>query len=548
MRRLSLLALLVTLACGRDSADGALGGTVIIAAAADADAMLPQLVHSSQGRLASELLFDPLVEIGPSLNTIGDRDFQPRLAERWSWSADSLAITFFLRRDATWHDGRPVTAADVQAGIAAALEPANGASSRVTISTVDSATASDAGTVTLHFSVRSAEQFYVASQIFPLPSHLLPTDGSLLGTSALARNPIGNGPYRFVEWRPLERLELAAVEDFYRGRAGLDRVVLTVAPEPATGLARIWAGDADVWELVPAGDVAEAQQHPHVRLVLSNAFDYGYVAFNFRDARDRERAHPLFTNRALRRAILMAVDRDGMVRAVLDTLAVPLRGPFVRAQFTADTTIPQIPFDRAAAAASLDSLGWRVDARDGIRRRNGQRLAFTALVPGSSRNRERGAVVLQEQLRQVGIALEIERAENRTFTEKRQTGRFDVVFGGWLTTPSPFSLRGTWGSVGEEGWGSLNDGRYSNPLFDAALRAGIAALNPDDTKRHFREAYETVVQDAAAIFLYESRSVAAVHRRFIIPAWRPDGWWRSIPEWRVDPAQRLPRDARPTAN
>ncbi|HRQ79415.1 MAG TPA: ABC transporter substrate-binding protein, partial [Gemmatimonadaceae bacterium] len=110
MRRLVPALFLALAACGDASSRAPLGGTVVVAAAADADALLPPLVRTSQGRLASELLFDRLVEIGPSLNTVGDADFQPRLATRWSWSDDSLAISFDLDPDARWHDGQPLRA------------------------------------------------------------------------------------------------------------------------------------------------------------------------------------------------------------------------------------------------------------------------------------------------------------------------------------------------------------------------------------------------------------------------------------------------------
>jgi peptide/nickel transport system substrate-binding protein len=556
MRRIVPLLFALLASCGgNDAARGPIGGTVVIAAAADPDAMLPPLVRTSQGRLASELLFDRLVEIGPSLNTIGDADFQPRLAQTWAWSADSLAITFTLHPDAKWHDGRPVVAADVQAGYTAIMDTANGSNLLADLADVAGVVSNSDGTVTIQFRRRAPEQFYAASVIFPLPAHLMPTEpGTPLVTSELARNPVGSGPYRFVSRTLLERLELEAVEDFYRGRARLDRVVLAVAPEPATGLARLWAEEADVWEQLPAGDVAEAQRHAHVRLVNSNAFDYSFVAFNFRDARDREKPHPLFADASMRRAISMAVDRTGLVKAIFDTLAIPLKGPFVTAQFTADTTIAQLPFDRTAAAALLDSLGWRVDPKDGMRRRNGKLLTFTALIPGSSRNRERASVLMQEQLRQVGITMEIERAENNTFTQKRQDGQFDVVFGGWLTTPSPRGLRSTWGSFGDEGWGGQNDGRYSSAAFDAAVQSGLTAMDPTTARAHFKDAYGIIVNDAAAMFLYEPRTVAVVHKRLRIPAWRPDGWWRSLPEWSVAPDERLPRDlsgsrgARPATN
>jgi peptide/nickel transport system substrate-binding protein len=545
VRRLLPVLLLAFAACGETTDRGPVGGTVVIAAAADADALLPPIVRSSQGRLASELLFDRLVEIGPSLNTVGDADFQPRLAARWSWSADSLTITFELDADARWHDGRPVVAADVEAGYRALMDSTNGSSARAELADIVSVTADGDARVVIRYAARAPEQFYAASMIFPLPAHLLPTDGTPLATSALAREPVGSGPFRFVAWEPLERLEFAAVDDHYRGRARLDRVIVTISPEPATGLAKIWAQEADVWELVPAGDLAEASRHPHVRLVPANSFDYSYVAFNFRDPRDRARPHALFTDAALRRAIAHAVDREQAVRAVFDTLAFVANGPVVHAQFTYDSAVRPIPYDRARAAAILDSLGWRVDARDGIRRRDGRRLAFTALVPGSSRNRERMAVLLQEQLRQVGVAMDIERAENRTFTQKREAGQFDVVFGGWLTVPSPRTLVGTWMSATKPGQGTRNDGRWENAEFDAAVLAGVAAMDRDEARRAFSRAYQTIADDVPALFLYEPRVVAAVHRRFTLPAWRADGWWRTLHEWSVDPAQRLPRDARP---
>lgn len=543
-----VLVILSCLACaGSDRARGPLGGTVIVAAAADADALIPALVRTSQGRFASELLFERLVEMGPSLNTVGDAGFEPRLARRWHWSDDSLAVSFDLDPRARWHDGQPVVAADVVAGFRVIRDPANGSSLRGDVSAVDSVTSDDPSRATVHFARRSAEQFYVASLIHPLPAHLLPRDSAaLLGTSEFARHPVGSGPFRFVAWDPQSRLEFAAVEDHHRGRARLDRVVLVVSPEPATGLARLWAGEADVWELVPAADLEEAARYDHLRLVPARAFDYAYVAFNFRDPRDRSRDHPFFTDARLRRAISMAVDRDAIVRAIFDTLALVSMGPFVRAQHTADTTIRQIPADTAAAAALLDSLGWGRGGRDGIRTRGGRRLAFTALIPGSSRNRERAAVLMQEQLRRAGIAMEIERAENRTFTQKRVDGQFDVVFGGWLTTPSPRGVRGTWGSIRGDGWGAQNDGRYSDPAFDAQVDSGLATLDPADSRRHFRAAYQAIVDDAAAIFLYEPRNHAAVHRRIRMPEWRSDGWWRTIASWSIDPDERLPRDARPS--
>ncbi|MBA3854563.1 MAG: hypothetical protein C0503_09115, partial [Gemmatimonas sp.] len=120
-----------------------------------------------------------------------------------------------------------------------------------------------------------------------------------------------------------------------------------------------------------------------------------------------------------------------------------------------------------------------------------------------------------------------------------------VVFGGWLTVPSPRTLAGTWMSATKPGQGTRNDGRWENAEFDAAVTAGLSTMDRDEARRAFSRAYQTIADDVPALFLYEPRIVAAVHRRLTVPAWRPDGWWRTLHEWSVDPAQRLPRDARP---
>jgi peptide/nickel transport system substrate-binding protein len=545
---LALVLPIALLACGGERAAGPVGGTVIIAAAADADALLPALRRTSQGRLASELLFDPLLVIGPSLNATDDAGFEPRLARRWSWSADSLAITFELDPDARWHDGTPVVGADVVAGLAAVRDPGNASVVASDFEDVDSVSAPDARRAVFHFRRRSAEQLYTASLLFPLPSHLVADlGGGALRASPFALAPVGSGPFRFGAWEPPVRLELYASEDHYRGRPRLDRVVLAASSDPASALARLWAGEADVWENLPPQELPEAARHPQLRVLASPGFEYGFAAFNFRDPGDTSRAHPLFRDAAMRRAFTLATDRLTIVRAVLDSSGLPLLGPFVRRQSFADTTLAQIPFDREAAAALFDSLGWRVDARDGIRRRGGRRLTVRMLVPASSANRMRAAVLLQEQWRLAGIDAGIDRRDNQSFGGATMAGNFDIQLGGWLTTPSARGLRGTWGSPQREGWGRQNYGRYDSPAFSDAVAAALGTLDRDEAVRELHAAFRTIVADAPAIWLYEAVLRPAVHARISVPAWRPDGWWRTIPEWSVDPAQRLPRDARPDA-
>lgn len=154
-------------------------------------------------------------------------------------------------------------------------------------------------------------------------------------------------------------------------------------------------------------------------------------------------------------------------------------------------------------------------------------------------------VLLQEQLRRVGAEMKIAIAEEKDFTKRRATGRFDVLFQAWSTTPLRSSIQGTWGTFGRDPWGSQNDARYSNVDADSAIARAVEATTPEAAAPHFRRAYQLIVDDAAAIWLYEPTDVHAIHARLITPPWRAEAWWRTIPFWRVDPAKRLPRDAAP---
>jgi len=540
LRLLLSLALLPAFACGDAGRGG--GGTVIIGAAADVDALLPGIVRGTQGRAVAELLFDRIADLGPSLVTIGDSGFEPRLARRWSWSNDSLQLTLEFNPDARWHDGTPVTSADYAFALKTVRAPELGSNIAPDVSSIDSISTPDARTAVVHFARRDAEQFFAASLLVPLPKHLLdsiaPAD---LRTHEAARAPVGNGQFRFVAWEPDVRVEIVAVDDHYRGRPKLDRLIFAKSADPASGVARIWAGETDHWEPLTPDQLAEAEKHAHVRVITGPGYDYGFLAFNFRAA-NGEAPHPVLAERELRRALTAGIDRAAIVRTLFDTLASVGIGPQVRAQATSDTTVRQIAFNRAAANATLDSLGWR-RGRDSIRVRNGRPLRFSILVPSSSVMRQRASALLQDQFRQIGADVRVESLEFQSFLERMNQRRFDAIIGTWRTTPSARGIRSTWGSPAIAGSSAQNAGRYVNPDFDAAVTRALSALTLEERRRELRTAYEIINDDAAAIWLFESRSTTALHRRIQTPAWRTDAWWMTVGSWSIPSDQRLPRDA-----
>lgn len=524
------------------------GGILVVSAGADAETLFPPLVAGTQGRVVTELLYDKLADVGPTLNTFGDVGFVPKLARSWEWSRDSLTVTYHLDPRARWHDGQPVTARDVQYAFRVWTDSTVGAAQRSALAAVDSVSTPDPLTARVHFRERSPEQFYAFTYtLIPLPAHLLAsTPIAALRDAPLVRTPVGSGPFRFVSWQPRARLELIANAAYYAGRPRVDGVVFVVAAQGATVVARLLAGEADFVETLAPSDVAQMPPDGVVRVQPYGGFDYAFLLFNQYDARDARRPHPLFADRALRRAFTAASDRSTIVRSVFDSLARPAIGPFSRTQWTADTTLTGIAFDPATAARTLDSLGWRDTNGDGVRERGGMSLAFSVLVPSSSRPRQAAAVLLQAQFKAVGVAMAIEQIDLNAFIDRARRGAFDALLSGVRTNPSPRGVLDWWGTPGP-GRGVNNWGRWSNAEFDAQVDSALASPRVDDARRHFSAAYRVALSDAPAVWLYEQRAIAGVHRRLSVTALRPDAWWSGIAQWSIDPAQRLPRDRRAPA-
>ncbi|MEX1185833.1 MAG: peptide ABC transporter substrate-binding protein [Gemmatimonadaceae bacterium] len=538
------VVLLCTLsACDRRAESGAVtGGTIVVAVAADVDALIPPLVTSTQGRQVTDLIFDRLADIGDSLNTTGDYGFRPRLAERWTWSPDSLQITFTLNPLARWHDGRAVTARDVRFTHQLFQDPEVAAPLAALLANIDSVSAPDSLTAIFWFRGRSPQQFFDAVyNLLIVPEHLLGgAPRSQLRGTAFARSPVGSGRFRFARWQPAVSLEVVADTNNYAGRPNIDRVIWTVSPDFTTASTKLLAGEADAFEAVRPEMIPEIQKNPALRLVTYPGLEYGFLQFNLRDPRRPSLPHPLFGDRPTRVAISAALDRAALVRNVFDTLATVAIGPTVRGYVGADPTLPRIGYDSALANAVLDSLGWR-RGRDGVRTRGGRQLAFSIVTPTSSRNRGRMAVLIQEQLRGIGVAVEIESLDNAAFLTKMRDRSFDAALGGWRLDPAP-GIRQTWGTAGSRAPGGTNFGSYESPEFDLHVDSALSTMDPVEAHAHMRRAYEVIIRDAPAVWLYEPLSMLALHSRIRPGVLRRDAWWAHLADWTIDPDARLPRD------
>lgn len=536
LRRCSWAILVAVVACSGAKDENSAGNAakvLTIATPADADALVPQLVQSTQGKQAVDLIFDHLARPTSNLETVGDAGFKPELAESWKWADDSLSIAFAIDPRARWHDGQPVRAKDVQFSLALYLDPAVASPHASNFEGVDSVSVRDSLTAVVWWKQRNPEQFFqIAFNLSIVPEHLLATlPRATLAQSDYAQKPVGSGRYRFEQWTRDRQLIVAADSTNYRGGPNFQRVVWVVTSDPTAASLSVLSGQADVLESVRGDAFVKARQSPALRTVEYGSLDYAYMLFNFDRTIDGNRR--FFGDRAVRSALTAALDRKAMVSNALDSLGSVALGPFTRSGAGVDTALRQIGHDVASAGRTLDSLGWKLDNADKRRKKNGKPLRFELLVPASSATRQKFAVLIQAQFASLGVTIDVTPLEPGIFASRLEKGEFDAALNMWRSDPSPMvSLRQVWASPRGREVGA-NYSRYANAALDAVLDSAATAFVAQKRRGLYQRAYQLIVDDAAAIWLYEPRNFAAINARIAPVGMRADAWWAELPDWNV---------------
>ena len=535
--------------CGGDDgpkSDLPTGGTLIVSTPADPVTVFPPFAFDQNGAVVRDLVFDRLALIGPELGTFGDNGFTPQLAKSWTWAPDSMSIAFAIDPRARWHDGQPVTAADVKYSLRAFTDPKAASPVAPLLSNVDSVSVRDSMTAVFFFKKHLPEEFYdVAYQLYIVPEHIygkVPFDS--LRTSEVTRTPIGSGRFRFVSWKPGVQMEFIADTTNYRGRPKLDRVILSPA-DPNTGKTQMLTGQADFMLGFPIDHRSELEGNSTVRSIAAPTEQYTFLAMNAFAPKSRRQPHPVFGDLRVRRALSMAVDRVGMLQNVFGDLGRIGHGPFPMGLTSSDSTIRLPAYDTVTAAALLDSAGWQ-RGRDGMRSKNGRPLRFSILVPNTSVARMKYASLLQEQFHRIGADAKLEQVDIQTFLAHiipsgDRAGDFDTMVNAWQVDPSVGGSKQNWSTegIGPEGQNWL---LYSNKTVDAALDSAVAAFDPAKAKAYARRAFQQIADDVPGIWLYDVVYVAALNRRLDVPPLRVDSWTMNLADWSIPAAKRIDRD------
>jgi len=537
--RVSLAAGLVATLVAARAHQAAAQASIVVVTGGEASVPVPTLMEGPQAAISNydiaDQLFLRLAELGPTLMTAGDKAFQPALAKSWA-RRDSLTLVFDLDPRATWHDGVPVTAKDVVFTFGRARDPAIAPGLAKQVRNIASVTAEGDRRVVMRFTHYYAEQLYDAVfHVAPLPAHLLASlPPASLATSPFVQAPVGNGPYRWVRRVPGQFVELAANERFFLGAPAIRRVFFRLATDADARLNLVLSGEADAMDNIPPprSNLERVAADKDLRVVPVPSSTIGFLLFNQRDPNDRGRPHPILADTAVRRAIGLSLDRRQMVRATFGNGAEVPYGPaspilWIRHGAPAPRG-PNVPEARRLLAAA----GWADRDGDGVLDRNGQPLTLSLSLPNTSAIRQQLALQIQEQLRQVGIRIEIERFDFPLYNERRTAGRFDLDFAATSQDPSPSGLAQGWSCEG-----STNVGRFCDPVVDSLLAAAGRATDPEA----WRAVLRRIEDDAPAVFMYAPSFMYAVARRFGNVHIRPESPWLALREWTVaGPEQRRP--------
>ncbi|HUF35008.1 MAG TPA: ABC transporter substrate-binding protein [Gemmatimonadales bacterium] len=514
--------------------------SIVIVTGQDAPMPIPTLMEGPQANQANfeiaDHLFLRLASLGRTLLTAGDQGFVPQLARAWV-RRDSVTLAFELDPRARWHDGTPVTARDVLFTFGRARDPAIAPRLARLLRSIAAVEAEGHRTVVVRFTHPYAEQVYDAVyHVAPLPAHLLATiPPEDLRRSSFVSRPVGNGPYRWVRNLPGELIELAANEEFFLGRPGISRVLVRVAADADARLNLVLSGEADAMDNIPPppSNLRRVSERGDLRLVQVPSPTVGYLLYNLRDPRDRDRPHAVLADTQVRRALTLALDRRQLVRAVLGRYGEVPFGPVSPLLWIRHGAPSPRPPDRAAARRLLAERGWADRDGDGVLERHGRPLSLTLTYPGTSGIRRQMALLVQEQWRGIGVRLELVQLDAPLWVERRTTGAFDIDFSGALQDPSPSGLTQSWSC---RGGGNVSG--YCDPVVDSLLDEAIRGRG--NTAGTWHTILRRIEDAAPAAFLYAPIYVFAVHRRYQDVTIRPESSWMALWRWSVRPeaAQR----------
>lgn len=480
---LAIVLGLLTSGCGASPAPA---DRLTIAVEAEPASLDPRFGTDQASARVYQLVYNGLVRIDRNLRV------SPDLVEAWE-APDPRTLVLRLRTGVRFHDGRPLSSADVRYTLESILDPATGSPRRADFEAIERIETPDARSVVLRLSRPFA----------PLLANLnvglvgiIPADPSLNHR----RHPVGTGPFRFVSRRRDEDVWLEANGDYWQGAPAFRQLRLKVVPTETGRALEMLKGSVDaVVNDLPPALVERFVDDPRFVVLASPSNRYAYLGFNFED--------PLVGRLPVRQALAQAVDIQALIRHHLYGRARPASGLLAPLLWGYHDPGPIYPHDPRAAARRLEQAGFPDPDGEGPKPR------FTLQYKCSTSETSLAlATILQEQLRAVGIDLDIRSYEWATFYDDIVHGRFQVFSLRWTSFLDPDVMRLRLHSQMAPPRG-FNRGRYRNAELDRLLDDGVSESDPAHRAALYARAQELVARELPYLSLWHEDNVAVLSSR-----------------------------------
>lgn len=498
------------------------GDTLVVGTIGDADALNP-LVSTTRGASDVEgLLFLGLTRTNP------DFSHAPLLAKSWEFSPDHLELTFKLRDDVYWHDGVKTTAHDVKFTHERAIDPAIGWSAIKWKEHLKDVVVVDDYTVKFIFTRVYPYQLMDASVGEILPKHLLEkVPAAEWKSAAFNRNPVGNGPYKFKEWKAQSHIVVEANDRYFMGRPPLDRIIFKVIPDQENLILQLKSQQIDLMEMVPPKFFQDLSRVPHLQGYVYPSRAYGYIGWNLKN--------PLFQSRKVRQALTHAINRQEIIDSVLFGFGEICKGPVHPIIWAHKPDVPDFPYNPERARQLLAEEGWKDTDGDGWLDQGGRRFEFTLKTNKGNQIREDICVIVQDQLKKVGIKVNPTLLEWTIFSEDLNKKNFEAAVAGW-SVGLKMDLTTMWHSKSIPD--KFNFVSYSNPEVDRLIEEAQFEMDREKARAMWHRAQDLIAEDQPYTFLYVPKQINFLHKRFKNVQMETVGWNYNVIQWWVPKADQ----------
>jgi peptide/nickel transport system substrate-binding protein len=474
------LALLLCLGASAAACRGTVGqgppGYLRVAVANGPVNLDPRIGIDEGSQRVHQLVYSPLFRLDERLEVVAN------VATGFTMPDDrSYLVT--LRPDVRFHDGRPLTSADVVFTFRSFLDPAFVSGRKGAYRMVQAVDAVDP--LTVRFTLK--EPF--ASFPINLVMGIVPA-----GATDLASRPVGSGPYVFERLFPDDRVELRRFDGYFEGPAANPGVVLAVVPDDTMRGLELRKGTIDlVLNDLSPDIVRDLEARGEVRVTRSPGCDYAYVGLNLRD--------PLLRDVRVRQALAYAIDRRAIVQHLRRGLAEESKGILPPSSWAYEASAQEFAHDPARARALLDEAGYRDPDGDGPQ----PRLRLTLKTSNAEFVRLQAAVI-QQDLKRVGIDVEVRSYEFATFLTDVIKGNAQMYTLQWVGVADPDMLRRVFHSaqVPPAGW---NRGFFADAGVDALIDRASKTPDRATQKALYSDAQRRIATAVPAISLWHKTNV-----------------------------------------